>query len=438
MHYAENAPNFGPRYAPGMRMGGRRRRLPVLVALLALLALLALAGCVTAGQAGTSAPASASPTDPRTSAAASPDPPKTPLLGAYYYSWFAEYLGLGTLGQHLIPPRGPDASDVSGDPAVAARSIAEASSAGIDFFALDWWPTRPQQDSRIDTGFLKAPNLAAMKFAIFYETGDLGSHIPYSAMTPLTPGVRAHLVADMVGIARSYFANPQYLRIGGRPVVFWYLTRTLTGDVAGAVAEVRTALRALGYDVFLVGDEIFWSVTTPSGGTSTAPQTARAQLFDAITWYNLYDTGNRSSWGYGSQTTFVSDVAALAGRYRQALGGSVPIVPDVMPGYNDRGARPTEGHGAIPRQWAPADSGASFLQHMFDVALPIIDTRAPMVMITTWNEWNEDTGVEPVTSTAATTRDDSPQGSFYTQGYRYGGPATPDLDVIRSVAAARR
>ena len=116
----------------------------------------------------------------------------------------------------------------------------------------------------------------------------------------------------------------------------------------------------------------------------------------------------------------------------------MPIVPDVMPGYNDRGARPTEGHGAIPRQWALGERDGSFLQHMFDVALPIVDARAPMVMITTWNEWNEDTGVEPETSTAATTRDDSPQGSFYTQGYRYGGQATSELDMIRSVAEARR
>jgi len=411
-----------------MRMRGRRRRLPVLVALLAL------AGCATiSGRAGTFSAPAPSPAISQPSA----DPPRTPLLGAYYYSWFPENVGLGTLGQHLIPPRGPDSSDVSGDPAVAARSIAEASSAGIDFFALDWWPTRPELNRRIDRGFLKAPNLSATKFAIFYETSDLGPHIPYSAATPLTPGVRARLVADMVDIARSYFANSQYLRIGGRPVVFWYLTRTLTGDVAGAVAEVRAALQALGDDVFVVGDEIFWNVTTPAGGTSSAPQTARAQQFDAITWYNPYDSHNPSSWGYGSQTTFVSDVAALARRYAQALGGSVPIVPDVMPGYNDRGVRPREGHGAIPRQWAPGDSDGSFLQHMFDAALPLVDARAPMVMISTWNEWNEDTGVEPETSTAATTRDDSPTGSFYTQGYRYGGPATPELDVIRSVAGAR-
>ena len=170
---------------------------------------------------------------------------KSPLLGAYYYSWFPENLGQGTLGPHLVPPRSPIGSSRSDDPAVAERAIAEASSAGIDFFALDWWPTRPDQNRRIETGFLRASNLPSMRFAIFYETGDLAEHVPYQSITELSPATRRHVVADMVRLARTYFANPQYLRIGGRPVVFWYLTRTLTGDVAGAVREVRSALRSL-------------------------------------------------------------------------------------------------------------------------------------------------------------------------------------------------
>jgi hypothetical protein len=158
---------------------------------------------------------------------------------------------------------------------VAERAIAEASSSGIDFFALDWWPTRPEQNRRIDTGFLRAPNLSSMRFAIFYETGDLGAPVPYQSITELTPAARAHLVADMVQLARTYFANPQYLRIGGRPVVFWYVTRTLTGDVAAAVQEVRSALRSLGFDLFIVGDEISWRVTSEAGVGTTDPQPER-------------------------------------------------------------------------------------------------------------------------------------------------------------------
>ena len=121
------------------------------------------------------------------------------------------------------------------------------------------------------------------------------------------------------------------------------------------------------------------------------------------------------------------------------MADAVPVVSAVIPGFNDRGARLSEGHGVIPRQWAPGDAGGTFLRHMLDdVALGHVDARAPMVMVTSWNEWNEDTAIEPVASTASTVRDDSPTGTAYTEGFRYGGPGGPELDVIREVAAARR
>lgn len=412
-----------------MRFRGYLRRLPI------LLATLLTAGCASAGSSTAPTPQGGAPSP---AVPASLQRGTSPLLGAYYYSWFPENLKQGTLGAHLVPPRGPDASYRSDDPAAAEQAIAQASSAGMDFLALDWWPTRPDRNRGIDAGFLRASNLSLMQFAIFYEMGDLGMPEPYRSITWLTPAVRTHLISDMVAIAHSYFANPRYLRVGGRPVVFWYLTRTLAGDVAGVVHDVRDALAGMGFDVFIVGDEISWGTTSVAGVGTTHPQPARARLFDAITWYNLYDTSNRRQWGYGSSTTFLEDVARLAQTYRDAVGNAVPVVPDVIPGFNDRGARLGENHGAIPRQWAPGDTGATFLSHMLDsVALPHVDARAPMVMFTSWNEWNEDTGIAPVTSTAATTRDDSPSGTAYTQGYTYGGPGSSALDEVRAVASAR-
>lgn len=359
-----------------------------------------------------------------------------PLLGAYYYSWYPENLAGGTLGSNLVPPAGPDpATEISADPATAERAIGQASAAGINFFALDWWPNRPQLNARIDSGFLQASNLGAVHFSILYETQALGAGIPYQIDTPMTAAATSELVANMVAIAQEYFSNPRYLRIDGRPVLFWYLTRTLTGDVAGAVAKVRAALAALGYNVFLIGDEIFWRVVTPTGILTTAPQAARAELFDAITWYNLYDASTPSFAGYGATSGFLPAIDSLIQSYRSSTSGRVPIVPDVIPGYNDRVSRPKESHPAIPLQWGPGDAGGSFLQHMFeDVALPNVDPRVPMVMVTSWNEWNEQTAVEPVSATATTSVDDSLTGHQFTQGYSYGGSGDAALSVIREVS----
>ena len=67
-----------------------------------------------------------------------------PLVGAYYYLWNPENFAGGTLRAHLTPPQLPAASLVnSQSPRTARRDIANASQAGINFFAIDWWPYDP-------------------------------------------------------------------------------------------------------------------------------------------------------------------------------------------------------------------------------------------------------------------------------------------------------
>ncbi|HEY2565744.1 MAG TPA: hypothetical protein VGI44_18695, partial [Acidimicrobiales bacterium] len=56
--------------------------------------------------------------------------------------------------------------------------------------------------------------------------------------------------------------------------------------------------------------------------------------------------------------------------------------------------------------------------------------RAPIIFVTERNEWNEDSGVEPVPG-VATTKDDSPTGTEYTQGYTHGGDGEIALEVLR-------
>jgi hypothetical protein len=54
-----------------------------------------------------------------------------------------------------------------------------------------------------------------------------------------------------------------------------------------------------------------------------------------------------------------------------------------------------------------------------------------MMLVTSWNEWSEDTAIEPAASAPATASDRSRSGSVYTQGYRYEGYGTRYLDILR-------
>jgi len=377
-----------------------------------------------------------------------------PLVGAYYYLWNPENFAGGTLRAHLEPPQLPASPLVnSRSPQTAARDITNARKAGINFFAIDWWPYDSGysgEDYQAADGamkdFLAAPNISQMRFAMFYETWNLGFD-PGRESTPVTFQMELHFDSDMVHFAERYFDNPSYLRINGRPVVFLYLTRTLTGDVAGMIKGARTVLEAKGFNPFFIGDEVYWRVTpenpNPAGPIlTTTPQVARIEQFDAITSYILYygdpdfllgPTGDFT--GYPGTTDIVADERHLLSEYSAATNGRVPVIPDIASSFNDRGFRLPTNHPAQPRQWLPGEGPASTLDHLFRcVALPEVDPALPIVMVTSWNDWNEDTGIEPIGGTP-THGDDSSTGTAYTQGYTYGGEGRAALRVLRTDTA---
>jgi glycoprotein endo-alpha-1,2-mannosidase len=135
----------------------------------------------------------------------------------------------------------------------------------------------------------------------------------------------------------------------------------------------------------------------------------------------------------------VADEKGLLAQYRSATNDQVPVIPDISVGFNDRGVRLATNHPAQPRQWLPGEGPASTLDHLFRcVAVPELDPRLPMIMVTSWNEWNEDTGIEPIPGTPTHT-DDSPSGSDYTEGYTYGGEGSSAIDTLgRDVALLDR
>ena len=280
---------------------------------------------------------------------------------------------------------------------------------------------------------------------MFYETWNLGFDPGQRVDTPVT-------FADGTALRRGhgfaspsdFFHNPSYLRIDGRPVVFLYLTRTLTGDVAGMIQGARTVLQRLGFNPFFIGDEVYWRVTPenpdPAGPIlTTTPQVDRIEQFDAITSYILYygdpewllgPTGDFT--GYPGTTDIVADERHLmsrvqrgdgrpgAGHPRHRVGLQRPRFP---PGDEPSGPAPP----MAARRGPGLDARPSLPLCRHPGGLPTL----PMVMVTSWNDWNEDTGIEPIGGTPTKT-DDSPSGQAYTQGYTYGGEGRQALKVLRA------
>ncbi len=113
----------------------------------------------------------------------------------------------------------------------------------------------------------------------------------------------------------------------------------------------------------------------------------------------------------------------------------VAFIPAISPGYNDRAVR--EGHPARGRYLEddPHSKEGDLLRAMIrQIALPLADTRAEqMVMITSFNEWYEDTQIEPTGGTARVTHeDDSSSGREFTQGYHYEDYGSLYLQILRN------
>ncbi len=295
------------------------------------------------------------------------------LVGAYFYPWYGPgsrhwqdgYAGHPALGEYD-----------SSDPAVIAQQIDWAAGSGVDFFAFSWWGPGSPEDRALHDAFLGSPRAAAMRFAILYETtGRLqpsaGGTIDLSAAEN-----RRVLLNDFAYLQATYWNDPRCLKVDGRPVVLLYLARQLTGDVAGALADVRQAARSQGSDVYVIGDEVFWRQWHPL-------DPGRLKLYDAVTAYNMHASVAGIADGFTGKVQ--QEYAAWRA---QALAAGVAFVPGILPGFDDTHVRPAAGHPPIPR------STALFRQQLamgLDLAQPPLN----MVLITSWNEWHEDTSIEP-------------------------------------------
>lgn len=364
--------------------------------------------------------------------------PETPryLVGAHYYTWFPEAFDNGFLRDELDPSQEPVLGRyTSWSSENAARHIEWASAHGIDFFTLDYWSNKLAADVRLEH-FLQASNIGDIQFCVFYETGILGFD-PVTTSTEIGEEETKTLVEDMERIADQYFDHPQYLRVEGRPVVVLYISRTLVGDYKEALAKVRARLKEKGHDVYLVGDEVYWFAKLDTAVTPGVyedvflPQVARIKLFDALTAYNFYHPEKEQHAGYGAESTFLQDVKKLTRDFSEATDGEIPVFPSVIPGYNDRGTRLEKDHYVIPRQWKEGDKEGSFLAKMIEeYALPQVDKKIPIMFVTSWNEWSEDTAVEPLQLSKPTSKDSSGK-ELYTQGASYSGFGMTYLKVIR-------
>jgi hypothetical protein len=343
-------------------------------------------------------------------------------VGAYYYPWYGPNAGghhyNDVMRMHLTPNAQPPALGAynSRDPSVIATHIDQSRVGNISMWSMSWWGPNSYEDVTIRNHILPHPRASEMSYTIHYETsGRLG---PSSAPN------YARFQTDMRYLGHNILNDPNYMRIDGRPVIVLYLSRDYFRSQPGwdALANMRTMMQTeFGYDPYVIGDHFFGEL---------APG---AQHLDAVTAFDVYGQA------FGSRPTNVASLTRLEGIFNSvqklsnALGAD--FVPGLAPGYNDAAVR--DGNAPSPRYltstgYGPSTQGSTMREMLDRVVLPHLDVDVnDLILVNSFNEWHEDTQIEPTIVAPATNSDDTPTGRGYTAGYQYEGYGNLYLDILR-------
>jgi hypothetical protein len=283
--------------------------------------------------------------------------PVTPhLVLAEYYPWYD--LAMWRDPQMLDNPVDPYSSD---DPAAIAREARQAHAAGVDAFVISWQGKAFDWNTRRIQLVLDAAETANMRACVFIESQVVNP--TNNSDLPTDPDTMAQYLEDIVDLWGSH---PAYLRVDNRPVIFiYYASRLNLGE--GAWKNLLAKVRATGRNPIVIGD--FY----------------HSRLINVLDGEYQYINVTLSPTELATQNTVetlrVRTFDMLAPNDRRRIW-----VASVCPGMDDRRIRGRQtpifvdrANGAVYEdQWRSA-----------------VTTAADWVIITTWNEFWENTQIEP-------------------------------------------
>ena len=344
------------------------------------------------------------------------------LLGTYYYPWYDDSsfhggspTGSTTLGYHLEPTQvRPALGWYDQDNAsVISQHYEWARYAGIDFFVCSYWGMGSGEDSVIRNRMFNNPDRGDIQLCVFMEPRLTTAH-------STDPATVAEMTAEMNYLCENYFDHPSYLYIDGKPVVFIYITRAMdNAEFELCLNTFRTAASSKGYELYIAGDEVW-------GSPSTSIDGPRVAQLDGITNYDVY--GNNGAKSYVTDAVLNTWQSRNTAWKSLADTYSTDFIPAISPGYNDRTVRLASDHAACSRK---LNNESSEFGTLFTGMIDRLEPDVEMVMVNSWNEWHEDTQIEPTTVAAPTNVDDSATGDTYTEGVYYEGYGLRYLDILR-------
>ena len=309
--------------------------------------------------------------------------------------------GAGYLREFLEPKQQPSLGQYDdSDPKVIAQHLSWSRQANIGLWVTSWWGPTSLTNNNTKNVIMPHKDLGDLKVALQYETTNR-----------IRGGVNG-ISSDMDYMCATYFDHPSYYRINGRPVLFVYVTRVLQqeGTLASTILAMRTASSKCGHDVYLVGDQVFDS--PPNSSQVYSP----FWYLDAVNNYDVYGSMGQPS-PYAGTAAVDKYHLAQQGWRTSAHASDCNYIPTISPGYNDRGVRYSKNHPPLSRKLTSNSDFGSLFAYQLSKAKLLVDPGVDnLLLVNSFNEWHEDTQIEPATGPTTNAPFNMTQGLYY-EGY---------------------
>jgi hypothetical protein len=262
------------------------------------------------------------------------------------------------------------------DTNVIKEHIKWANEYGIDVLKVEYIP---QFDKTITSGILNY-DLGNTRFCLMYDSRLRFESVgyekpPYDFNDKV---IKKTFLDDINHIADTYFASGNYFKINGRPVLWVYVSRDFTGDYKSVIEQARQNLKSKGFDVYLVGDLVFWNYGL--SGISA---------FDAVSCYSAYGGRPQNTADFGQRLKLLYMVWKTAAQ----LAGK-DFIPSGIPAYDDSCLK--NERKSLPVLSGTAQDFNFQLQILSNLLDPVnTDPKINQVSIATFNEHQEGSSVEP-------------------------------------------
>ena len=149
-------------------------------------------------------------------------------------------------------------------------------------------------------------------------------------------------------------------------------------------------------NIFIVGDHVFQGPPSNNNQSDLIP----FEILDAVTNYDVYGSlrGSKAGGYVGSRQKVTNYYQGEQRDWKNiAQSKGCAFIPSASPGFNDRGVRPEVERIPLSRRLSPEAAEGSLFKAALQEARTLVDSAADnLIMINSFNEWHEDTQIEPV------------------------------------------